>query len=87
MLFRDHVGTKPYVVVGQMPIQEKKKNPRSLQEVHLYSLSERTLSVKIKQRISLVTKNDCCGNNKRHHLLSTNCLLSTTLLNCIHYIV
>ena len=55
MLFRDCVGTEPYVV-GQMPIKgKKKKKTRSpdLQEIRFYSLSERTLSVKIKQNISL----------------------------------
>lgn len=53
MLFRDHVGTEPYIM-GQMPIKEKKKKRSpDLQEVHFYSLSERILSVKIKQSVSL----------------------------------
>lgn len=66
MLFRDHVGTEPYVV-GQMPIKgRKKKKPRSpdLQEVHFYSLSKRTLSVKIKQSLSIVTKMIILGITK-----------------------
>lgn len=57
MLFRDRVGTEPYIM-GQMPIKEKKKKTRSpdLQEVHFYSLSERIWSVKMKQSVSLVTQ-------------------------------
>lgn len=65
MLFRDHVGTEPYVV-GQMPIKGRKKKSRSpdLQEVHFYSLSKRTLSVKIKQSLSIVTKMIILGITK-----------------------
>lgn len=57
MLFRDRVGTEPYIM-GQMPIKEKKKKTRSpdLQDVHFYSLSQRIWSVKVKQSISLVTQ-------------------------------
>lgn len=60
MLFRDRVGTEPYVV-GQMPIKgekKKKKKTRSpdLQEIRFYSLPERTLSVRIKRNISLDTR-------------------------------
>lgn len=49
MLFRDRVGTEPYIV-GQMPIKggEKKRSP-DLQEVQFYSLSERTLLLKLNR--------------------------------------
>lgn len=64
MLFRDRVGTEPYMV-GQMPVKGGKKNcSPDLQEVHLYSLSERTLSVTINQSVSSVTKMIVLGIGK-----------------------